>query len=145
MEQYEVIFYDEDEKTILDKQLVNKGDAVKYKGELPTKAPVNQISYTFIGWIGQEKMDEVTENLVLIAKYATETNTNKSQESLLKASLENARNANIKSTMMAGQKVSTQQKAFEKETRSPEEIVSDILKNGKTEIGQEVNKNDVER
>ena len=32
MEQYEVVFLDDDEKTVLDKQLVDSGTSVKYKG-----------------------------------------------------------------------------------------------------------------
>ena len=43
MEQFEVIFLDEDEKTILDKQIVNKGEKVEYKGKMPVKEPENQI------------------------------------------------------------------------------------------------------
>ena len=146
MEQFEVIFYDEDEKTILDRQLVNSGESVKYKGELPTKSPVNQIAYTFVGWIGEEKMSSVQENLALVAKYVSETNVNnKDQAALLKASLENARNTNLNATIEAGQKVNAQAKAIEKDSRTAEEIVNDVLKNGKTEIGQDVNKDNVER
>ena len=35
MEEFEVIFLDDDRKTILDHQLVNAGATVKYKGNPP--------------------------------------------------------------------------------------------------------------
>lgn len=146
MEQYEVIFFDDDKVTVLDKQMVNEGEKVTYKGQTPTKEPTNMMTYTFVGWIGEEKMESVTERLVLIAKYSAETVTNsKDENALLAASLENAQNTNLNATIEAGQKVSEQQKAFEKESRTSEQIVNDILENGKTEIGQEVNKDNIER
>ena len=58
---------------------------------------------------------------------------------------ENAEKTNLNATVEAGQKVSEQQKALEKDSRSTEEIVNDVLENGKTEIGQEVNKDNIER
>ena len=51
----------------------------------------------------------------------------------------------LNATIEAGQKVSEQQKAFAKETRTAEEIVNDIKENGKTEIGIEANKDNIER
>lgn len=145
MEQFEVIFYDEDEKTVLDRQLVNSGEKVVYGGKEPFKEPVNQISYRFVGWIGEENLKNVTDNLVLVAKYEAETSTVDKENALLKASLENARNTNLNATVEAGQKVSEQQKATEKDTRTSEEIVNEILANGKTEVGIETNKDNVER
>ena len=50
-EKFVVTFYDDDRKTILDKQEVNKGEEVKYSGKLPEKSPENGIEYTFVGWI----------------------------------------------------------------------------------------------
>ena len=146
LEQFEIIFYDDDGQTVLDKQVVNKGEKVKYKGKTPSKNPINQIKYTFTGWTNEEKLENVTENIHLIAKYSEETVvSSKDEEEMLKASLENAKNTPLNSTIEAGRKVNEQQKAFEKETRTAEEIVNDILENGKTEIGQEINKNNVER
>ncbi len=144
MEQYEVIFLDEDKKTILDRQFVNSGESVKYKGKMPSKEPINQVKYMFDGWIGEEKLECVNENLTLIAKYIAETNL-KESEALINASLENAKNANIHSVMEAGQKIANAQKALENDTRTPEEIVNEILQNGKAEIGAEVNKENIER
>ena len=146
MEQFEVIFLDDDRLTVLEQQFVEGGKAVKYKGKTPAKEPVNGVSYTFIGWVGEEKMASVTEKLVLVAKYAAETATaNKDEAALLQASLENAEKTNLNATIEAGQKVSEQQKALAKDSRTAEEIVNEVIENGKAEIGNEVNKDNVER
>ena len=146
MEQYEVIFLDDDKITILDRQFVNEGEKVTYKGQTPTKEPTNMMTYTFSGWVGEEKMEAVTEKLVLIAKYVAETVTNsKDEAALLAASLENAQNTNLSATVEAGQKVSEQQKALEKDSRTAEEIVNEVLENGKAEVGLEANKDSIDR
>lgn len=146
MEQYEVIFLDDDKVTVLDRQMVNEGEKVTYKGQTPTKEPTNMMTYTFSGWIGEEKMEAVTEKLVLVAKYTAETVTNsKDEAALLAASLENAQNTNLSATVEAGQKVSEQQKALEKDSRTAEEIVNEVLENGKAEVGIEANKDNIER
>ena len=146
MEQFEVIFLDEDKVTVLDRQIINSGESVQYKGKTPYKEPTNQIRFSFIGWTNEEKMNSVTERLILIAKYSAETVTNtKDEMALLAASLENAETTNLNATIEAGRKVSEQQKALEKDSRTAEQIVNDILENGKTEIGQDVNKDNVER
>ena len=59
---------------------------------------------------------------------------------MYEASLENAENSKLNETMEAGQKVSAQQKALEKDPRSVTEIVNDILENGQTEIGENLDK-----
>lgn len=146
MEQFEVTFLDDDRVTVLDRQVVEAGKPVKYKGEPPTKAPTNMMTYTFVGWFGKEKMEAVNENLILIAEYAAETVTNtKVENALIAASLENAQNTNLSATVEAGQKVSEQQKALAKDSRTAEQIVNEVLENGKAEIGVEVNKDNVER
>ena len=146
MEQYEVIFLDDDKITVLDRQFVNEGEKVTYKGQTPTKEPTNMMTYTFSGWVGEEKMEAVTEKLVLIAKYVAETVTNsKDEAALLAASLENAQNTNLSATVEAGQKVSEQQKALEKDSRTAEEIVNEVLENGKAEVGLEANKDSIDR
>ena len=82
MEQFEVIFLD--------------GDTVKYKGKTPEKPATNQIKYSFIGWIGEEKMNSVQERLILVAKYSVETiSATKDENAMLQASLENAENTNL--------------------------------------------------
>lgn len=146
MEQYEVIFLDDDKITVLDRQMVIDGEKVEYKGKTPTKEPTNMMTYTFSGWIGEEKMESVKERLILIAKYSSETVVNsKDEAAMLEASLENAENTNLNATIEAGQKVTEQQKALEKDSRTAEEIVNEVLENGKAEIGIEANKDNVER
>ncbi len=142
MDQYEVIFLDDDEETVLDKQLVNKGDRVEYKGKTPEKAPENQIKYTFIGWTNEEKLESVQENIMLVAKYEQEVMMNPIEEAFYNATLDTAKQAKVNSTMQAGQKIVTQLRALEKDNRTAEQIVSDVLKNGQTEIGSQ---KDIER
>lgn len=142
MNQYEVIFLDDDEETVLDKQLVNRGDKVEYKGKTPEKAPENQIRYTFIGWTNEEKIESVQENVILIAKYEQDVMMNPIEEAFYNATLDTAKQATVNSTMQAGQRIVGQLRALEKDNRTAEQIVNDVLKNGKTEIGPE---RDVER
>ena len=146
MEQFEVTFLDDDRVTVLDRQMVEAGKSVEYKGETPTKAPTNMMTYTFVGWFCKEKMESVTEDLVLISEYAAETVTNtKIENALLAASLENAQNTSLSATVEAGQKVSEQLKALSKDSRTAEQIVNEVLENGKAELGIEANKDNVER
>ncbi len=136
---FEVIFVDDDRTTILDRQNVKAGEKVTYKGEIPVKEPTAKEKYAFKGWIDEEKMQNVNENLVLIARYDVEVNEN-FQEAMYNASLDNAEQSSLNETLEAGKKVEEQKKAFEKDSRSASEIVNDIIKNGKTEIGVEINK-----
>ena len=141
MEQVEVIFLDDDKTTVLDRQFVNIGEKVKYNGKIPSKEPINGVNYTFIGWIGEEKMEAVLEKTIFIAKYSAETATStKEENALLEASLQNAENTNLNATIEAGQKANAQLKALEKDPRTAEQIVNEVLENGKTEIGQDINK-----
>ncbi len=144
-EKFEVIFLDDDMVTVLDKQLVSRGETVTYQGKTPTKEPTIQVTYTFIGWTKEEKLENVTENLTLIAKYAAETNNLTPSDAMLKVSLENAQNANLNQIVAVGEKVNEQKKALEKESRTAEQIVSDIIKNGKTEIGKEADRDSLDR
>ena len=139
-EQIEVIFLDDDKLTVLDRQFVKYGDRVKYKGEQPEKAPTLEGTYTFEGWSDEEKMECVTQRLILIAKYKLEINA-ETKNAMFEASLENVENSNLNETMEAGKKVNEQQKALEKDPRSVTEIVNDILENGQTEIGNDIDKN----
>ncbi len=143
-ETFEVIFLDDDRVTVLDKQIVLAGASCKYQGEPPTKAPTATETYTFVGWLDEEKLESVNEKLVLIAKYTVEVNK-PAQDAMLKASLENAESANINETLESGKKIEAQQKALEKDSRSTSEIVNDVMENGKTELGQEQNKDNIEK
>lgn len=141
---YDVVFLDDDRITVLDKQQVKKGDVVSYKGQTPIKAPTAQETYQFKGWIGEEKLNNVSENLILIALYEVTVN-HETQDAMYNSSLESAQESLLNETLDAGKKVEEQKKALEKDSRSVSEIVSDIIKNGKTEIGIEANKDNVER
>ncbi len=145
LDKVEVIFYDDDEKTVLDRQLVNVGDKVVYSGPEPFKAATNIESFKFVGWTGEEKLEKVEDNLVLVAKYESSNPASNRESAFLKASLENAKKTNLNATVEAGQKVSEQQKALEKDSRTAEEIVSEIVANGKTEIGVEQDKDNIEK
>lgn len=138
-EQIEVIFLDDDKLTILDRQFVEYGRSTKYKGKLPEKPASLEGKYTFIGWTNEEKLDCITQRLILVAKYNLEVNS-EIKDAMYEASLENAENSKLNETMEAGQKVSAQQKALEKDPRSVTEIVNDILENGQTEIGENLDK-----
>jgi hypothetical protein len=140
----EVIFLDSDRISELDKQLVKVGSKVEYKGKTPTKEPTLEGIYTFAGWINEEKLECVTEKLILIAKYNLEV-SEANKDAMYNASLENAENSNLNDTIEAGKKVGEQQKAIEKDSRSMEEIINDILENGKTEIGEDINKDNFEK
>ena len=123
MEEFDVIFLDDDKSTVLD---------------------MKKESYTFIGWENEEKMECVTEKLILIAKYSVTVNT-ATKDAFYQASLENAEQANLAAVLDSGKKVAEQQKALAKDPRTAEQIVADIVENGKTEIGQEINKDDMDR
>lgn len=146
MEQVEVIFLDDDKITVLDRQFVTVGESAKYNGKTPSKEPINGVTYTFAGWIGEEKLTSINEKTILIAKYSAETTTaTKDENALLEASLQNAENTNLNATIEAGQKANSQLKALEKDPRTAEQIVNEVLENGKTEIGQDINKDNIDR
>ena len=134
-ELFDVIFLDEDRTTILDMQKVKKGDKAEYKGNPPVKEPTAQVKYTFEGWIGAEELENIQDKTIVFARYVSETiNASKDENDMYNE------NANLKNTIESGQKVSAQQLAVEKDSRTTEEIVNDIVENGKTEVGQEIDK-----
>lgn len=145
MEQFEIIFLDDDKNTVLDTQLVGYGEKAAYKGPKPTKEPTEKETYTFVGWENEEKLESVTERVILIAKYSVEVNNNVAKDDFYDASLQNAEQANLAAVVDSGKKLSDQQKAFEKDPRTAEEIVADIVANGKTEVGQEQKREDIDR
>ena len=142
--EYDVIFLDDDRTTVLDMQKVAHGEKVVYKGTKPVKEPTEKETYTFEGWDNEEKLECVTEKLVLIAKYSVSVN-NVTKDEFYQASLENAEQANLAAVLESGKKVAEQQKALELDPRTPEQIVADIVENGKTEVGQEQKREDIDR
>ncbi len=145
MEKFEVVFLDDDNETILDKQLVDKGASVKYNGPTPEKDVINGIKYVFAGWTNEEKLENVEENLILVAKYADEDSTHNIEDDLFNATLESTKKMELNATISAGNKLSEQKLALEKDGRTPEEIVEDVIKNGKTELRDQNSKEDIER
>ena len=145
MEQFEVIFLDDDELTVLDKQLVNKGAHVTYNGKAPEKDLINGIKYVFIGWTNEELLESVEQNVTVIAKYVEEGTEQNIEDSLFNATLETAKKTDLNATIHAGNKLTSQKEALEKDSRSPEEIVEEVLKKGEIEIGSEIEKDDSER
>ena len=141
MDNFNVIFLDEDKKTVLAQIEVEYGEKAVYPNGTPTKESIHGVKYSFIGWDGQEKLEVVTSDTVVIAKYVAEANTKSDEQALYDALLNNAENTNYNVVVEAGQKAISQEKAVEKDSRTPEEIVNDIIENGKTEVGQEMDKN----
>lgn len=140
MDNFNVIFLDDDKKTVLATIKVEYGERAVYPNGTPTKEAIQGVKYNFIGWEGQEKLEVVTSDTVVVAKYAAETDTKSNEQAMLDASLQNAENTNYNVVVEAGQKAVAQEKAVEKDSRTAEQIVSDIMENGKTEVGQEMNK-----
>lgn len=140
MDNFNVIFLDDDRKTILATVQVEYGEKAVYPNSTPTKEAIQGVKYNFVGWEGQEKLEVVTADTVVIAKYAAETDTKSNEAALFDASLQNAENTNYNVVVEAGQKAVSQEQAVEKDSRTAEEIVNDIMENGKTEVGQEMNK-----
>lgn len=138
---FDVYFIDDDRMTVLQTQKVKKGEKAIYTGKTPTKEQTIETKYTFKCWDGEEKLESITEDTIVYALYDEENiSTSKDENDMYNASLENAENSNLQNVFDAGQKVSSQQLAVEKDSRTTEEIVNDIVENGKTEVGQEVNK-----
>lgn len=140
MDNFNVIFLDDDRKTVLAQLQVEYGERAVYPNGTPTKEAIQGVKYNFIGWEGQEKLEVVTADTVVIAKYVAETDTKSNEQAMYDASLQNAENTNYNVVVEAGQKAISQEKAVEKDSRTAEEIVNDIMENGKTEVGQEMNK-----
>lgn len=70
--QYTVTFVDEDGETVLDQQTLDYGATPVYAGEIPTKEPTAEFSFTFDGW--DKNLAEVSEDTTYTAKYASTVN-----------------------------------------------------------------------
>lgn len=140
--EFEVIFLMDDNTTVLDRQFVLFGANVTYKGKTPEKEATTDGRFIFEGWTNEDKLNNVTSKVVCVAEFRYESNV--SIENVMYQLTENvAENANLNDTLEAGKKVSAQQKALQKDPRSVEEIVTDIKENGKTEIGDQVQEQDL--
>lgn len=129
-EKFTVIFYDDDRKTILDKQEVSRGSSVKYSGKMPVKAEENGIKYEFVGWDTTGNIDCVTENIELFAKYEAGK-----IDAFFELSEANAELANLNEIMQAGQKVSGAEKATRDLTAEQKRnLVNEIKEKGSVDL-----------
>ncbi len=138
-EQFTVIFYDEDRKTILDKQEVGKGENVKYQGKTPEKSLENGIQYTFIGWETTGNMKCVMENMEIYAKYEEDSkNISQDEKLMFEMSEKNAENANLNEVMESGQKLSGAEKATrDMSLEQKRDLVSEVMEKGSVDLGRE--------
>ena len=145
MEKFEIVFLDDDNETILEKKEVERGSSVKYSGKIPEKDMLNGIKYVFIGWTGEEKLENVQENLTLVAKYVEETNLPDMEDALFNATLEITKKTDLNATISAGNKLTDQKSALERDVRTPQEIVEEVAKYGKVELKDQNTKDDIDR
>lgn len=138
-ERLTVIFYDEDRKSILDKQEVIKGESVKYQGKTPEKPAENGIQYIFVGWETTGNMKCVMENMEVYAKYEEDSKmASQEEKSMLELSEINAENANLNEVMEAGQKVSQAEKATrDMSLEQKKDLVNEVMEKGSVDLGRE--------
>ena len=106
---------------------------------------LNGIKYVFIGWTGEEKLENVQENLTLVAKYVEEANLPDMEDALFNATLEITKKTDLNATISAGNKLTDQKSALEKDGRTPQEIVEEVAKYGKVELKDQNTKDDIDR
>ena len=130
MEKFTVIFVDDDNKTVLETQEVDRGASVSYGGS-QTEKTIDNRNYALVGWIGEEQMENVQSNLRLIAKYEPVIMENQEQtpeEALYDATVKSTEKVRLSKTVEAGQKAVAQVEATSKRSRA--EIVKEILEKG---------------
>ena len=131
MEQFEVVFYDDDRKTILYRTIVNKGESVTYGGSKTEKGG----KYVLVGWEGEENMACVERNLTLYAKY--EPIIADERDAYYDATVKSTENVPLSGTIDAGTRLTEHEMALSRDSRSPEEIVREVLENGSAVIGED--------
>ncbi len=72
-----VVFYDDDERTVLNQQTIGYGEVPKYKGEKPEKKADEKYTYLFAGWKNGnktyaegDKLPEAKGDMKFVAVYA---------------------------------------------------------------------------
>lgn len=138
-EKFTVTFYDEDRKTVLETQEVNKGESVKYQGKFPEKPAENGIQYTFVGWETTGNITMVMENIELFAKYEESSKmSSKEENSMFELSEANAENANLNEVMQAGQKVAQAEKATREMTVEQKmDLVNEVIDKGSVDLDKQ--------
>lgn len=132
---FTVTFYDEDRKTVLNKQEVAKGQSVKYKGKTPEKPAENGIEYTFVGWEMTGNITMVMEDIKLFAKYEESSKVN----GMFELSEINAENAQLNEVMDAGKKVSQAEKATRNlSLEQKKDLVNEVKEKGSVDLENEI-------
>ena len=136
---FTVIFYDEDGKTILDKQEAKKGQSITYKGKTPEKAPENGIEYTFIGWETTGNIVSVMQDTDLFAKYEEASKVNfQSTELTFDLLEENTEEAKLSDVMKSGKKLVDTEKVVRNFTAEQKiNLVNEIKEKGFVSLGLE--------
>ena len=138
-EKFTVIFYDEDGKTVLDKQEIEQGKSVKYQGKTPEKPAENGVEYTFSHWETTGNVECVEENLEIFAKYEESSKMALQEDALWELSEENAEKANLNEVMKAGQKVNDLEKATrELNLEQKKDLVKEVKEKGSVNLDKEV-------
>ena len=139
-QKFTVTFYDDDRKTILDKQEVEKGESVKYSGKTPEKAAINGIEYTFSGWETTGNIMMVMEDIELFAKYDESSKVgSKEENSMLEMSEMNAESAKLNEVMEAGNKVNQVEKATRNMTvEQKKDLVNEVKDKGSVDLDKQV-------
>lgn len=136
-DKFVVTFYDDDEETILDEQVVESGASVEYQGPKPEKDSVNGIQYTFVGWDTIGDIKNVTEDIALIAKYE-EGSKATAKDDMYALSQANAENARLNEVMDAGKKVDKAERATRDMTLEEKSaLVNEIIDKGSVDLDKE--------
>lgn len=138
-QKFVVTFYDEDRKTILDKQEVNKGESVKYQGKTLEKPAENGINYIFIGWETTGNISMVMENIDLFAKYEESSKMTSKEDVMFDLSESNAENAKLDDVMQAGKKINEVEKATRNlSLEQKRDLVNEVKDKGSVNLDKEI-------
>ena len=137
---FTVIFYDDDRKTILDKQEVEKGASVKYLGKTPEKPAENGTQYTFVGWEMTGNITMVMEDINLFAKYEESSKvSSKEENAMLDLTEKNAEVAKLNEVMQAGNKVTQAEKATRNlSLEQKKDLVNEVIETGSVDLDKQV-------
>lgn len=138
-QKFVVTFYDEDRKTILDKQEVNKGESVKYQGKTLEKPAENGINYIFIGWETTGNISMVMENIDLFAKYEESSKMTSKEDVMFDLSESNAESAKLDDVMQAGKKINEVEKATRNlSLEQKRDLVNEVKDKGSVNLDKEI-------
>ena len=148
MKKYKVIFYDEDGTTILDSQEIDEGGKAEYQGI--KEKEVDGINYTLVGFSNEELLENVTEDISLVAHFDVVKDQlgeiMEDEKAFYEATLESAKQTSYSKTIISGIKFAKQSVVLRSNKDAWDKIIADIKKNGFVEIsdGRESTKSDDE-